>query len=74
MNSPSSRGSLPLLFLGLGLALLMGTAAGLGRPAFLAPFVGLIGLLLLFVVPARLAFWTIFVSSMLLVGPVMYFA
>jgi hypothetical protein len=74
MNSTSSRGSLPLLFLGLGLALLMGTAAGLGRPAFLAPFVGLIGLLLLFVVPARLAFWTIFVSSMLLVGPVMYFA
>lgn len=74
MISNPSRGSLPLLFLALGFAVLMGMAAALGRPAFLAPFVGLIGLLVLFVIPARLAFWSILIVSMVLVGPVMYFA
>jgi hypothetical protein len=74
MTPIRSRGTLPLLSLSLVFACLMGAAAGLGRPAFVAPFGALLGFLLLFVVPARLAFWTIFVSSMVIVGPLMYFA
>ena len=73
MMSHPSRGAVPLLFFSLAFACLMGMAAAMGRPAFLAPFVGLIGLLVLFVIPARLAFWTIFFMSMLVMGPVMYF-
>jgi hypothetical protein len=73
MTPNRSRGAVPLLILSLGFALLMGAVAGMGKPALLAPFIGLLALIGLFIVPSRLAFWTIFLVSMLIVGPVMYF-
>lgn len=73
MTPNRTRSAVPLLILSLGFAVLMGAVAGMGRPALLAPFLGLIALVGLFIVPSRLAFWTIFVVSMLVVGPMMYF-
>ncbi|WP_066331844.1 hypothetical protein [Azohydromonas lata] len=73
MTPNRTRSAVPLLILSLGFAVLMGAAAGMGKPAMLAPFLGLLALVGLFIVPSRLAFWTIFVVSMVIVGPVMYF-
>ncbi|WP_157268367.1 hypothetical protein [Azohydromonas aeria] len=75
MTPARSRGAAwLLLFCVLGFAALMGAVAGLGRPMLLGPFIALLGLVVLFVVPARLMFWSLLLLSMLVVGPVMYFA
>ncbi|NML17524.1 hypothetical protein [Azohydromonas caseinilytica] len=73
MTASPLRGTLPILVASLFMALFLGAVAGLGRPLLLAPFIGLIGLATLFVIPSPWMFWSLLVGSMFVVGPVMYF-
>ena len=73
MTPHPPRSTLLILLASFILALLMGAVAGLGRPLLLVPFIGLLGLAALFVIPSQWLFWALFVGSMFVVGPVMYF-
>lgn len=73
MTPARPRGTAWLLLCILAFAALMGAVAGLGRPMLLGPFIALIGLAVLFVVPPRLLFWSLLLLSMAVVGPLMYF-
>lgn len=63
-----------VVLLACGTGVLVGAIAGVGSLLFLAPFLALGGALFLFFVPAQTALWMLLLVSILVVGPVIYYA